>query len=266
MVPLLCLLLVVPFAAAGNEMDMMNQFMQQQMMTMMAQKGWGGNNNGGNMGGNNNGGNMGGGNQQQGGDWWSASNTEDYEAYMKWCQERQIAMKETEQQRMMLKQWEDSQNERKMEVEREKHVKEAAERHESMMAQWKMWQMRLSQQHEFDNLIGKFTEMKHGYMFAVTMEFLKFCKCSDFTDELQRYFMHGDMHYESGEDWDLDDLQGINSNNAQEVAQALANLPKSDQVKAFFGGLATSMCLGARTYVEQVRVWETQYKFLDHVM
>jgi len=269
MVPLLCLLLVVPFVAAGNENEMMNQFMQQQMMAMMAQKGWGGDNKG--WGGDNNsgnmGGNMGGGSQQQG-DWWSAQNSEDYEAYMKWCQERQMAVQETEQQRLMLKQWEETQEKRKMEVEHEKQAKEAAERQHSMMAQWKMWQMRLSQQHEFDNLMYQFSEQKHGYMFAVTMEFLKFCKCSDFTDELQRYFMHGDMHYShaDGDDWDLDDLQGINGNDAQAVAQAIANLPRVDQLKAFYGGLATAMCSGARQYVEQVKSWENTYKFLDHLM
>merc|ERR1711893_32183 len=96
-----------------------------------------------------------------------------------------------------------------MEDQREMRAKEAKERHESMMAQWKMWQMRLSQQHEFDDLMGKFTEMKHSYMFAITMEFLKFCKCSDFTEDLSRYLMHGDMHWEGDEDWDLDDLDGI---------------------------------------------------------
>lgn len=257
MVPLVCLLLLVPFAAAGNEMEMMNQM----MMQMMNQKGWGGNSD--SSGSSAESGEM----MNQGqGEWWTAQNSDDYDAYMKWCQERQIAMQEQEQQKMMMKQWEEAQSKRKMEVEKERHNKEAKERHESMMAQWKMWQMRLNQQHEFDNLMEKFTEQKHGYMFAVTMEFLKFCKCSDFTDELQRYFMHGDMHYEESDDWDLDDLQGINSNNANEVAQAIANLPRTDQLKAFFGGLATSMCQGARAYVEQVKTWETQYKFLDHYM
>lgn len=167
---------------------------------------------------------------------------------------------------MMLKQWEENEYKRKMEAEHMKQAKEAEERKQSMMSQWKMWDMRLNQQHEFENMMEKFTEMKHSYMFAVTMEFLKFCKCSDFTDDLQRYFMHGDMHYEGGDDWDLDDLDGIDTTNAQAVAQTLANLPRVDQIKAFFGGLATSMCSGGRAYVEQVRQWESTYKFLDHLM
>ena len=74
--------------------------------------------------------------------------------------------------------------------EKREREKEAEERHESMMAQWKMWQMRLSQQHEFDDLMHKFAEMKHAYMYHVTMEVLKFCRCTDFTQELGRYFMH----------------------------------------------------------------------------
>jgi len=260
MVPLVCLLFVVPFVAAGghDNNDMM-AMMQQQMMNMMAQKGWGNQ-----MGGN--GGGMGGGMGGESGDWWNAQNSDDYEAYQKWCAERTAAMEEQKQQQEMMKQWEETQAKRKMEVEREQHAKEASERKESMMAQWKMWQMRLNQQHEFDNLMGVFTELKHGYMFAVTMEFLKFCKCSDFTDELQRYFMHGDMSYQGGEDWDLDDLNGIDTTNAQAVAQAIANLPKVDQLKAFFGGLAGSMCEGARVYVARVKQLENQYKFLDHLM
>lgn len=258
MVPLVCLLFLVPLVAAaghegGDSNQMMMQMMQNQMMQMMANKGWGGNNGGGGNGGGD-------------GDWWNTQSKEDHEAYMKWCQERQMAMQEQEQQKALLKQWEEAQAKRKMEVEHEKHAKEASERHESMMAQWKMWQMRLNQQHEFENLMEKFTEMKHGYMFALTMEFLKFCKCSDFTEDLQRYFMHGDMHYNGDDDFDLDDLEGIDTNNAQAVAQALANRPRQDQLKAFFGGLATSMCAGARTYVEQVKVWENDYKFLDRLM
>jgi len=229
--------------------DMMQQFMQQQMMNMMAQSGWGHKEK----------------DDHGDGDWWAAQNSDDYEAYMKWCQERQMAMKEQEQQREILKQWEEAQAKRKMEMERERQHKEAEERHESMMAQWKMWQMRLNQQHEFENLMAHFTEMKHGYMFAVTMELLKFCKCSDFTEDLQRYFMHGDQTYEDA-DFDIDDLDGIDTTNAQAVAQALANSSKEVQVKAFFGGLANALCASGRTYVEQVRSWENTYRFLDRLM
>merc|ERR1712141_845653 len=175
---------------------------------------------------------------------------------MKWCEERKMAMQEQKQQQEMLEQFTKQEETRKMEMEKARVEKEIEERRESMQAQWKMWQMRLSQQHEFDSLLDKFAEMKHHYMFAVTMEFLKFCKCSDFTDDLQRYFMHGDQKYHGGEDWDIDDLEGIDTTNAVAVAQALANRPRVEQVKAFYGGLAESMCLAGRAYIEQVRSWE----------
>merc|ERR1712127_710899 len=249
------LLLVVPFVAGGGQGDMM-QMMQQQMMQMMQQKGWGGemqqqnNNNNGN----------------DNGQWWDAQKPEDYEAYMKWCEERKMAVQEQQQQQDMLKQFQMAEEKREMEHKQAAVHKEIEEKRESMMAQWKMWQNRLSQQHEFDNKMDKFAEMKHHYMFAVTMEFLKFCKCSDFTEELHRYFMHGDMKYDGGDDWDLDDLEGIDTTNAVAVAQQLANRPASDQVKAFFGGMATTMCMAGRAYVEQVKAWEGQYKFLDRLM
>lgn len=249
-VALILMLAPAVFAAGhegGNDMMMqMMQMMQQQMM----QKGWGNE-----MQQNNN-------NQQ----WWNAQNNEDYEAYMKWCEERKMAMQEQEQQKKMLEEFQKAEEKRQMEAEKARVHKEIEERRESMMAQWKMWQMRLSQQHEFDNLMDKFAEMKHHYMFAVTMEFLKFCKCTDFTEELHRYFIHGDMKYEGGDDWDLDDLEGVDTTNAVATAQALANRPRSEQIKAFFGGLANSMCLAGRAYVEQVRAWENQYKFLDNLM
>merc|ERR1712226_1193711 len=52
-----------------------------------------------------------------------------------------MAMAEQEAQQKLMKEWEEAQSKRKMEAERAQHMKEAAERHESMMAQWKMWQM-----------------------------------------------------------------------------------------------------------------------------
>merc|ERR1712241_1406202 len=152
-------------------------------------------------------------------------NREDYEAYMKWCEERKMAMQEQERQQEMMKEFQKAEEKRQMEMEKARVHKEIEERRESMMAQWKMWQMRLSQQHEFDNLMGKFEEMKH----------------------------------EHNSDWDLDDLDGIDSTNAVEVARVLATRPAADRVKAFYGGLASSMCLGARAYVEQVRKWEADY-------
>jgi len=253
MVPFACLLVLLPLALAGQmDNEMMQHMMQQQMMQQMMQQqqqqqGWGG---WGGWGGNMQQGHNGGDN---GGNWWGMQSKEDYEAYLKWCEERKAALHEQQQQQELLKQWEKKEMERQKEVERKRVEMEAHERQENMMAQWKMWQQRLNQQHEFDDLLYKFAELKHAYMFTVTMEFLKFCKCSDFTEDMQRLFVHADLHYDGGHDFDLDDLDGIDSTNPDEVARALANRPRVDQVKAFFGGLAESMCLAARAYVESVR-------------
>lgn len=191
--------------------------------------------------------------------------TEDMEAYQKWCEERQRATKEHEQQKQLLEMWEKQEEMRKMETERKAHEREAAERHESMMAQWKQWQMKISQMHTFDDLTYKFAEQKHTYMYTVMTEFLKFCKCSDFTEELSRYFMHEGVNYHDEDDFDLDELEAVErGSDALTVARALLGRSRSEQTKAFFGGLAESLCSSARSYVEEVKEWEKTYNFLDH--
>merc|ERR1712168_1732660 len=114
--------------------------------------------------------------------WWGAQSKDDYEAYLKWCEDRKIAIVEQEQQKALLEQFQKAQAEKQKEAQRARVEAENKEKRESMMAQWKMWQMRLSELSEFEDNIGKFSEMKHAYMFSITMEFLKFCKCSDFTE------------------------------------------------------------------------------------
>merc|ERR1712154_95542 len=78
----------------------------------------------------------------------------------------------------------------------EKMMKEAKMKRENMVAQWRMWQNQLKQTEEYEGSMAKYTEMKVKYMFSLTMDFLKFCKCSDDTAPLQRYLRHGDMTYE----------------------------------------------------------------------
>jgi hypothetical protein len=134
-----------------------------------------------------------------------------------------------------------------------------------MMQQYMTWQRKLEETQEFESLTYKLAEMKHVYSFAVTAEFLKFCKCSDFTEDLEKFFMHDGVTV-SHQEFNLDDLEGINSNDAVAVAQALANRPKADQVKAFFGGLAQSMCAGAEAYTRQLVEWEKQYNFMERLM
>jgi len=257
MVPLVCLLVLVPLAACGSQEDFMKMMAQQYMNA----KGWGNHQGGTGMTGGMTAGATNG--QAQ---WSGAQNKDDYEAYLKWCEDRKIAIAEQEQQKALLEQFQKAQAEKQKEAQRARVEAENKEKRESMMAQWKMWQMRLSELTEFEDNIGKFSEMKHAYMFSITMEFLKFCKCSDFTEELERYFIHGGVSYKGGATYDLDDLNGIDMTNAVVTARNLANKTKVYQIKAFFGGMANALCQGARTYVEQVKQWEGQYHFLDKLL
>merc|ERR1719361_1402139 len=91
------------------------------------------------------------------------------------------------------------------------------------------------------------------------------CKCSDFTAEIERFFMHDGVSTKY-EEFELSDLGAIDSTDPNAVAQKFITLSKGDQIKAFFGGLAEAMCGGARTYFEQVEAWEKQYNFLERLV
>merc|ERR1712142_410455 len=176
---------------------------------------------------------------------------EDYEAYLKWCEEKRMAEAAQAQQKQLLEMYEKREEERKAEVERMRKEHEARERQEMMMAEYKSMERRLQETQQFETLQYNLMEMKHKYESMLTAEFLKFCKCSDFTEDLERFFLHDGVTV-SNQEFNLDDLEGIDSTNPRDVAQALANRPVADQVKAFFGGLAESMCEGARVYVQQL--------------
>ena len=108
-------------------------------------------------------------------------------------------------------------------------------------------------------------EMKAKYYFKVTFEFLKFCKCTDFTSEVEKLFM-GDVSNVNEHDLDFMEDNIEATQDPMEVARALVNLSKYDQIKAYFGGLAETMCAGAEDYIEQVENWEKQYHFLQRLM
>merc|ERR1712154_108195 len=149
----------------------------------------------------------------------------------------------------------------------EKMMKEAKMKRENMVAQWRMWQNQLKQTEEYDSSMSKYTEMKVKYMFSLTMDFLKFCKCSDYTGPLQRYLRYGEMSYEPGmtEAYDLSELEGIDINNEEAVAQRMATLSDQDQIKLFFTGMIMSTCDAVKVYIKQLEQWEKQYNFLDVV-
>merc|ERR1711963_884540 len=128
--------------------------------------------------------------QQQGmnaGNWWGMTS-----------EEGKLQMKEQEEAQELLKQITEAAEEKKREAMKEKMMKEAKMKRENMVAQWRMWQSQLKQTEEYDGAIEKYTEMKVKYMFSLTMDFLKFCKCSDNTGDLQRYLRYGELTYVPG--------------------------------------------------------------------
>merc|ERR1711963_902252 len=196
------------------------------------------------------------GNQMQGmngGNWWGMTSEEDKEAYLKWCEERKMQMQEQEEAQKLLKQITEAAEEKERKMKRE-----------NMVAQWRMWQNQLKQVEEYDESMNKYTEMKVKYMFSLTIDFLKFCKCSDNTADLQRYLSYGGMTYVPGmsEAYDLSELEGIDINNEEAVAQRMATLSDQDQIKLFFTGMIMTTCDAVKTYINQLKQWETQYNFM----
>jgi len=203
---------------------------------------------------------------QNSGQWWGMESQEDMEAYMQWCEERKLQMEAQEEERKMLAEITARAEERKRMAAREASMKEAKAKREAMVAQWRMWQSQLTQTEEYAGNMEKYTMMKVKYMFSLTMDFLKFCRCSDYTAPLQRYLMFDGMTYEPGmsEAYTLDELEGIDVTNVDAVAQRMATLSEPDQIKLFFHGMINEVCGGVKTYVEQVKVWESQYNFMGN--
>merc|ERR1711963_239811 len=182
--------------------------------------------------------------QQQQQQWQGMTNSADYEAYLKWCQENKMRMQEQERQQQLLVQFKAMEEKRKQEMEQ-----------------------RMKMSSNFEHLGYEIMEMKMKYYYMVTFEFLKFCKCQDKTSQIQAFFSHEGMSSNKAdyEEFDLADL-GITeaqSTDPNAVARALVNLSAQDQIKAYFYGLATDMCKGAQAYFDQVELWEKQFNFLE---
>lgn len=198
--------------------------------------------------------------------WWNMKSQEEYEAYLKWCAERQAAIQQQEESQQLLKELQERAEAQERAHEREKAQKEMEMKRESMQNQWKMWKAQLEMGEEFDGVLEHFMEMKGMYWFKLTTEFLKFCRCSDYASHLQRYLMYGSESYSPtvGEVFMLDGMDGIDTTNVDAVAQRLASMSQSDQVKQFFGGAISTMCGSVKSYVDQVISWEAQYNFMGH--
>jgi len=207
--------------------------------------------------------------EQQGmnnGNWWNLQSDADREAYLRWCEERKIQMQEQEESQRLLRQLQEQANEKKREMAREAMMKEAKAKRETMVAQWRMWQNQIKQSEEYTGSMEKYQNMKVKYMFSLTMDFLKFCRCADYTAPLQRYLNHDGMTYEPGmsEAYTLDELEGIDITNEEAVAQRMATLTDEEGIKLFFHGIVTSSCEAVRAYVKQLQTWEAQYNFMGH--
>jgi len=196
--------------------------------------------------------------------WWGIKTQEDQEAYLRWCEERKMQMKEQEEAQKLLRQITQQAEDKKREYKREKMMKESKAKRENMVAQWRMWERQLKQTEEYSGAMDKYTDMKVKYMFSLTMDYLKFCKCSDDTAPLQRYLRYDGMSYEPGmsEAYDLSDLEGVDLNDEEAVAQRMATLSESDQIKLFFTGMVMTTCDAVKAYIGQLKQWETQYNFM----
>lgn len=193
----------------------------------------------------------------------SMQTKEEYEAYMKWCADNQKQKEEQAKKQELLDAWKAREAKHKAEMEKAKEMQEAKEREELQMAQWKMWEHQMEMSGQFDTISRTVADLKGKYHYTVTMEFFKFCKCSDFTAEVGRYFNHEELY--KYEEFDIDDL-GMDAVRGQDpavVAGKLNQLSEVDRIKMFFGGLANAMCDGAKSYIEDVQEWEKTYNFLD---
>merc|ERR1712141_264839 len=185
---------------------------------------------------------------QNNGNWWGIASEEDQEAYMKWCEERKMQMKEQEEAKELLR-----------------HIQEEAKaKRESMVAQWRMWQAQLKMADEFDSSMSKYTEMKGKNMFTLTMDYLKFCKCSDDTAHLQKYLMHDGQTYEPGmgDAFSLDELEGVDINDEEAVAQRMASLSDKDNIQLYFTGMVMTTCDAVKQFIATLKKNEDRFNFI----
>jgi len=190
---------------------------------------------------------------------------EEYQAYLKWCQERQLAIQQQEEQQALLKEMEMRAEQVARERQMEKAAKEMQAKRESMVNQWKMWREQLEMADEYDGRIDGFTEMKTKYIFKLTMEFLHFCRCTDYAAHLQKYFVYGTESYVPTavetfytESWErVADVTSVES-----VAQVAATISSAEQVKMLFSGALYYICDEVKAYIQQILAWEQQYNFM----
>jgi len=190
---------------------------------------------------------------------------EEYEAYLKWCAENQARDAEQAKQQELLDAWKAREEARKAEAEKMRAAAEAEEKRKNQMAQYKMWEKQMEMSAAFDSISAEVTAVKAKWYHTVTFEFLRFCKCSDFSVDIGRVFHNPD--FIANEEFDIEDLglSAVKSQDAGAVAAAVFPLSEADRTKAFFGGLAKALCGGASDYMDDVAEWEKTKNFLDNL-
>merc|ERR1712154_377796 len=99
-------------------------------------------------------------------------NREDYEAYLKWCEENRARNAEFQEQQRLLDQFKQREEAKKEEARKMRVQQEAKEKKQNMMAGWKQWEMEMVA--SFDKLGYEIMEMKGKCYYPVTFEFMKF--------------------------------------------------------------------------------------------
>ncbi|GFS14306.1 collagen alpha-1(XII) chain [Elysia marginata] len=161
----------------------------------------------------------------------------DMRDYMRWCMEQELMRKERESARKMLEALENSQKEEKERVQKREH--DRAE-HMHMEEIKEHFHEVVEMQNHMDKLSYHLMEMKHSFYFMVTSEMIKLCSLGERREEVRMLLMHGDSHWEPGneENCDMEDMERVDENvTPLEVAQQLAGKSEMVKLEAFFGGL-----------------------------
>jgi len=118
----------------------------------------------------------------------------------------------------------------------------------------------------YDKLTLAKMEMAHAYKFGVSCKMFAFCELTDDQKkDMRRLISHGDAICEPTEDECPDDAAPGNGTpldgtlDPVQVANAIDDLEKEEQIKLFFGGMKDAVCKGLIAYLDQVKAWEVQY-------
>jgi len=252
MLRLLTLALALPALCLADDHGSAADQMMQLMNMMNQMKGWGPA-------------------QQPQQHWTEAKTNEDYEAYLKWCEENRMRQAEQEKQMALLKEYRAKEAARAEEAKKAAIAKEQEEQRNNYMVQWKHWERQLQMVEDLMPLQAKLEEMEMKYKKRVLFSFLPLCRCNDYGMDISRFFDdEGLIAKYSGEIMNVDDLlpnlTAAQLADARFVAGELNKLDAVAQVKFEFGYLREKMCAAARGYYNQIVAWEKEKNFLEPLL